>query len=64
MADVMKRVAQAAQEVGIALMVLDVLDDDDAVAKPKAFYASLGFTSLVSRPGRMFISTATIRALL
>ncbi len=60
MADVLKRVAQTSEEVGVAALVLDVLEDDDVFEKHKAFYTSLGFVSLDSRPGRMFISTSTI----
>lgn len=64
MADAMKRVAQTSSEIGIAFMVLDVLEDGGAFERRKAFYEGLGFISLESRPGRMFVPAVTLRALL
>ena len=60
MADAMKRVALISGDVGVAALVLDVLDDD-ARDRRIEFYKRLGFISLPSRPERMFIPTATIR---
>lgn len=62
LADALRRTARAARDLGIACIVLDVLDDtDESVEKRRRFYESFGFASLPSRPMRMILATATIR---
>lgn len=63
--DALKRIAQAADSIGIAVIMLDVLDcgDPDRVARRKALYERYGFASLPSRPLRMFLPVATVRRL-
>ncbi|MBE0533417.1 MAG: GNAT family N-acetyltransferase [Rhodospirillales bacterium] len=64
--DALKRIAQAADALGIAVIMLDVFDcgDPARVVRRKALYEGFGFTSLVSNPLRMFLPLATVRALL
>ncbi len=64
--DALTRIAQAADAIGIAVVILDVLDDDDPVqvARRKALYESYGFQSLASRPLRLFLPLTTIRQLI
>jgi ribosomal protein S18 acetylase RimI-like enzyme len=64
--DALKRIAQAADALGIAVVMLDVLDcgDPERVARRKALYEGFGFTPLASDPLRMFLPLATVRALL
>ncbi|MEX0450029.1 GNAT family N-acetyltransferase [Spiribacter sp. 221] len=63
MADAFQRVLNAATQIGLAALVLDVLDDDgeDAAGRRKAFYTALGFDSFPSQPRRMFITLDTLR---
>lgn len=64
--DALTRIAQAADAIGIAVVILDVLDDGDAdqVARRKALYESYGFQPLASRPLRLFLPLATVRQLI
>jgi ribosomal protein S18 acetylase RimI-like enzyme len=64
--DALRRIAQAAEAVGIAVVMLDVLDcgDPERVARRKALYEGFGFTPLASNPLRMFLPVATVRALI
>lgn len=64
--DALFRIATAAQSIGIAVVILDVLDDGnvDLVARRKALYAKYGFQPLTSNPLRMFLPVATVRKLL
>ncbi|MDB5542335.1 MAG: hypothetical protein JWQ89_4062 [Devosia sp.] len=64
--DGLKRIAGAAESLGIAVVMLDVLDcgNADRVAKHKALYESYGFTALPSHPQRFFMPMATVRSLL
>jgi ribosomal protein S18 acetylase RimI-like enzyme len=63
--DCLIRLAGAAEALGIAVVMLDVLDcgDPDAVARRLALYSSYGFEPLSSKPLRLFLSMATIRTL-
>lgn len=63
LADALVRVAGAADQLGIAVVILDVLDDGDAEAVKRrlALYARYGFQSLPSQPLRLFLPVATIR---
>lgn len=64
--DALTRVAQAADTVGIAVVILDVLDDDETeqISRRKALYESYGFQPLPSRPLRLFLPLATVRQLI
>ncbi len=64
--DAVKRIARVSEALGVAAIVLDVLDDDgaEAVLKRKAFYESMGFQTFPSRPLRMFLPTSAARKLL
>lgn len=60
------RVAHASEHVGIADVVLDVLDDGNSgrVAQRTALYAGYGFQPLPSNPLRMYLPVATVRELM
>lgn len=64
--DALTRIAQAADAIGIAVVILDVLDDGDAeqVARRKLLYESYGFQPLPSRPLRLFLPLAAVRHLI
>ena len=61
--DALARIVQAADAIGIAVVILDVLDDGDAdqVARRKTLYEGYGFQPQPSRPLRLFIPLATVR---
>lgn len=63
--DCLTRLAGAAAALGIAVVMLDVLDcgDPENVALRLPLYASYGFKPLPSNPLRLFLPMATIRAL-
>ena len=63
--DALGRARNVAGEVGLELVVLDVIGDggNDAFARRMAFYRRLGFQSFQERPERMFITIDTIRAM-
>ncbi|HUD91903.1 GNAT family N-acetyltransferase [Sphingobium sp.] len=64
--DSLTRIARAADAIGIAVAILDVLDcgDPDQVERRKRLYQGYGFIPLPSNPLRLFIPVATIRQLL
>ena len=64
--DALTRVTLAADSIGIAVVMLDVLDDGkpELVARRKRLYESYGFTPLPSDPLRLLLPIATIRSLL
>ena len=64
LADALKRIVSAADTVGVAVIMLDVLDcgDPGAVAFRKTTYERYGFQSLPSNELRMFLPIATVRA--
>lgn len=64
--DALTRIARAADDLGIAVVMLDVLDcgDPELVAKRLKLYQSYGFTPLPSRPLRLFLPLATVRELI
>ena len=66
LADALKRIVRAADQVGIAVVILDVLDcgNPERVARRKALYEGFGFQSLPSQELRLFLPVATIRQLL
>lgn len=64
--DALKRIALAAEEIGIAVIMLDVLDcgDPQKVAARKAIYERFGFKSLPENELRMYLPVETIRGLI
>ena len=64
--DALRRIAIAADAIGVAVVMLDVLDcgDPDRVARRKALYESYGFQSLASNPLRMFMAVSVVRKLI
>ena len=63
--DALGRALGVAGEVGLKLVVLDVIEDggSEVFARRTAFYRRLGFRSFQDRPERMFITIDTIRAM-
>lgn len=66
LADGLRRIAGAADSIGIAVVMLDVLDcgDPAKTVRRKALYEGYGFTPLPSNPLRLFLPVATARTLL
>lgn len=64
--DALMRIARISENIGIAVVVLEVRDDSnpDQLKRRKALYAKYGSQSLLSSPLRMFLPVATIRKLL
>jgi ribosomal protein S18 acetylase RimI-like enzyme len=63
--DALKRIVRAADALGIAVVMLDVLDDGDEgrIARRKALYEGYGFSALPSNPLRLYLPVATVRGL-
>lgn len=61
--DALVRIVAAADQLGIAVVVLDVLDCGDPVRvkRRKTLYESFGFSPLPSNPLRLFMPVATAR---
>jgi ribosomal protein S18 acetylase RimI-like enzyme len=66
LADCLKRIARAGDELGVAVVMLDILDDGDValVEKRKRLYTSYGFAHLPSNATRLFLPLATIKPLI
>lgn len=66
LADCLKRIARVAEQIGIAVVMLDVLDcgDPALVVRRQRAYAAYGFEPLPSQPLRMFLPLATVSRLL
>lgn len=64
--DALRRIAVAADAIGVAVVMLDVLDcgDPDRVARRKTLYESYGFQSLAPNPLRMFLPVSVIHKLI
>lgn len=64
--DCLIRLLQASNVLGIAVVILDVLDcgDNQKVSKRLALYEGYGFQSLPSNPLRLFLPIETIRKLI
>ncbi len=60
--DICARTVRAAEQLGLAAIVLDVLDCGDAerVRRRRSFYLGLGFQPLPSNPMRMYLPVASI----
>lgn len=65
LADCLKRIAAVADQIGTAVVVLDVLDCGDAERTKRRMdlYSSYGFQPFPSNPRRMFLPIATIKEL-
>ncbi len=64
--DALRRIAVAADAIGVAVVMLDVLDcgDPDRVTRRQALYESYGFQALASNPLRMFLPVSVVRKLI
>ena len=64
--DALERISGAADEIGIAVVLLDVLNcgDSELVDRRLRLYKSYGFMPLSSNDLRLFLPIATVRALL
>lgn len=64
--DALRRLAVAADQLGISIVMLDVLDCGDATktSRRKTLYESYGFQPLKSHPLRMFLPIAAVKALI
>lgn len=64
--DALRRIYAASAMLGLAVVILDVLDDGqpELVARRKALYERYGFTPLPSNPLRLFLPVATIGKLI
>ena len=64
--DALRRIAQAADSLGIAGALLDVRDcgDPHRTARRQALYESYGFQPLSSNPNRLFLPLKAIRELI
>lgn len=65
LADCLTRILRISRDLGLAMAILDVLDDGDekAVAKRKALYESFGFSPMPTQPHRLYMPVATIAKL-
>ena len=63
--DCLIRIARVADQLGIAVIMLDVLDcgNDELVRRRLSLYRRYGFEPLPSDPLRMFLPVATVRKL-
>lgn len=66
LADALTRIARAAHEIGISVVMLDVLDcgNPDLVERRKRLYTGYGFTALPSNALRLFMPLATVRSII
>ncbi len=64
--DCLTRLASAADALGIAVVMLDVLDcgDSEKISKRRALYASYGFEPLPTTGLRLFLPMTTVRTLI
>ena len=65
MIDALLRACRVSTEVGLKLVLLDVIDDggDSAFQRRKEFYRRMGFESFSDHPQRMFMTIGTIRSI-
>ncbi|TIW79362.1 MAG: GNAT family N-acetyltransferase, partial [Mesorhizobium sp.] len=63
--DALVRIARVAEQIGIAVVMLDVLDcgDPAKVARRKKLYLDHGFTALPSNELRLFLPVKTVQDL-
>lgn len=64
--DALDRIAMAADQLGLAIVMLDILDcgRPELVEKRTKLYTGYGFAALPSNPMRLFMPLGTVRALL
>jgi hypothetical protein len=64
--DALKRIATAADSVGIAVVLLDVLDcgNPEKVVRRKELYAGFGFLPLPADEMRMYLPIETVRTII
>lgn len=64
--DALRRMTQAADVIGLAVVLLDVLDcgDPERTARRQSLYQSYGFQPLPSNPARLYLPLATVRNLM
>ena len=64
--DALRRMTQAADLIGLAVVMLDVLDcgDPERTARRQSLYQSYGFQPLPSNPARLYLPLATVRNLM
>lgn len=64
--DALRRMTQAADVIGLAVVLLDVLDcgDPERTARRQSLYQSYGFQPLPSNPTRLYLPLATVRNLM
>ena len=64
--DALRRMTQAADVIGLAVVLLDVLDcgDPERTARRQSLYQSYGFQPLPSNPNRLYLPLATVRNLM
>jgi ribosomal protein S18 acetylase RimI-like enzyme len=64
--DALRRITQAADVIGLAVVLLDVLDcgDPERTARRQSLYQSYGFQPLPSNPARLYLPLATFRKLM
>jgi ribosomal protein S18 acetylase RimI-like enzyme len=64
--DALRRITQAADVIGLAVVLLDVLDcgDPERTARRQSLYQSYGFQPLPSNPTRLYLPLATVRNLM
>ena len=64
--DALRRITQAADVIGLAVVLLDVLDcgDPERTARRQSLYQSYGFQPLPSNPTRLYLPLATVRNLI
>ncbi len=64
--DCLRRLAQASEALGVAVVMLDVLDcgDPEQVGRRLTLYRGYGFEQLPANPLRLFLPMATVKALI
>lgn len=64
--DALRRITQAADVIGLAVVLLDVLDcgDPERTARRQSLCQSYGFQPLPSNPTRLYLPLATVRNLM
>jgi ribosomal protein S18 acetylase RimI-like enzyme len=64
--DCLRRLAQASETLGVAVVMLDVLNcgDPEQVERRLALYRGYGFVPLASNPLRLFLPMATVKAMI
>ncbi|HSP26073.1 MAG TPA: GNAT family N-acetyltransferase [Saliniramus sp.] len=64
--DALRKIARASETLGLAAVLLDVLDcgDRDKTAARQAMYSAFGFVALASNPLRMYLPMSNVFALI